>query len=367
MAKVIVIDDNAELLQMMDLILRDQGGHDVVLIADGREGLGHILAHPPDLAIVDVMMPGINGYEIVRQLRERPQTAHIPIIILTARGQPIDRQAALNAGADDHIVKPVSNQELLQKVDELLQAKTPQADGGRVVSLLSLRGGVGVTTCAVNLALTAARVSKGGVCLVDQSPASGQVALHLRVSAQQNWTALPDLTALPDDLLGLLTVHPSSLRVLAAPFEPIHANVLNAVLIERALLGLKSHCDFVVIDAPPLLNDAAAMALDCSDLILMVLTPEIGAIQSTLAMLKIMDELRDKVLLVLNHAGNLPGVPQPVIEKALAMPIAAQIPFDPAQMSALAQGKPLAWAQPNSPLALALKKLLAVVGKKLLS
>ena len=92
MAKILVIDDNVDLLQMMRLILQERGKHEVTLSADGADGLSRALSSPPDLAIVDVMMPGITGYDIIRRLREQRQTKDLPILVLTARGQMIDRQ-----------------------------------------------------------------------------------------------------------------------------------------------------------------------------------------------------------------------------------------------------------------------------------
>jgi CheY-like chemotaxis protein len=157
MAKILVIDDNADLLQMLRLILEERGNHHVTLSADGADGLSRALSSPPDLAIVDVMMPGITGYDVVRRMREQPQTATTPILILTARGQMIDRQTALRAGASDHMAKPVTPQVLLDKVDELLTSQKTRGAGYtdcHIISLLSLRGGVGVTTLAVNLALS---------------------------------------------------------------------------------------------------------------------------------------------------------------------------------------------------------------------
>lgn len=370
MAKILVIDDNAEFLQMMDLILGSRGGHEVMPIADGVEGLNYALAHPPDLAIVDVMMPGITGYDVVRQLRQSSATANVPVMILTARGQPIDRQTALDAGADDHMVKPVATDELLDKVEELLQARvTAQvtAEGGRVVSLVSLRGGVGVTTLAVNLALTASRVSQRGTCLVDLSPASGQATLHLRLLAQKGWEALPPLgnNPNPDDLKSLLTAHSSGLQLLASPFEPIHAQALTASVVAGALAGLRGQFDLLVIDTPSLISEAAAAALDHSNAIVLVLTPEVGAIQSTVALLGVMNDMADKALLVLNHTSPQPGVPNPAVEKAVGRPLSLEIPYDPAQAVALAQGKPLSLTQPSSPLAMASRQLLAVIGRKL--
>jgi pilus assembly protein CpaE len=371
MANILVIDDNADLLRMMQLILQERGGHEVVLSSDGADGLSRALTLPPDLAIIDVMMPGVTGYDIVRRLREQPRTAELPILILTARGQMIDRQAALQAGASDHMAKPVTPKALLEKVDELLALRPRPAGGGdkgRVVSLVSLRGGVGVTTLAVSLALSACRV--GGddvkVCLVDLSPSSGHATLHLRVKARGTWAALPGLGASPspDELAQLLTPHASGLQLLASPFEPVHASELSASLVEGMLAGLRQRFDLIVVDTPPLLDVAAAEALDDSDRILVVLTPEVGAIQSTVALLQMMDELLTQIDVVLNHICPEPGVPEAALEKALRRRLAFKIPYDPAQRAALPQGKPLAWAQPSSPLAVAAEQLLQVLRQR---
>ena len=371
MAKILVIDDNVDVLQMMRLILQERGKHEVTLSADGADGLTRALSSPPDLAIVDVMMPGITGYDIIRRLREQRQTKDLPILVLTARGQMIDRQTALQAGADDHMPKPVTPQALLDKVHELLEAgrrEVAHGNGGKVVSLVSLRGGVGVTTLAVNLALNGIRHYDAGereprVCLIDLCPSSGQVTLHLRVKARQTWAALPSLGSNPslDALAGLLTPHPSGLQILAAPFEPTFAGTLSASLVGDALAGLGNVFDLIVVDAPPLIDIVAAAALDGSDSIMLVLTPEVGAVQATVALLQVMDEMQEKVAVVLNQTSPQPGVPEETIEKALRRPLSFKVPYDPAQVFALPQGKPLAWEQPSSPLAVSTRGLLAAL------
>jgi pilus assembly protein CpaE len=201
------------------------------------------------------------------------------------------------------------------------------------------------------------------VCLVDLSPSSGQATLHLRVKTQSTWAALPGLGNNPsaDALAGLLTLHPSGLSLLAAPFEPTFAGTLSAPLVEGALLGLRSMFDIVVIDTPPLIDVVAATALDSSDCIVLVLSPEVGAIQATVAMLQVMDDLHEKVAIVLNQTTPQPGVPEAAIEKALRQPLAFKVPYDPAQAAAFPQGRPLAWAQPSSPLSVATKQLLGVL------
>jgi Flp pilus assembly CpaE family ATPase len=121
----------------------------------------------------------------------------------------------------------------------------------------------------------------------------------------------------------------------------------------------RNYFSLLVIDVPPLIDTVTATVLDNSDPIILVVTPEVGAIQSTVAMLQVLDEMRDRTWIVLNQISPKPSVPLATVQKALQHPVTLQIPYDPAQMSALAQGKPLAWVQPSSPLVQAVGKLFA--------
>src|SRR5512140_3030388 len=153
MANILVIDDDLDLQQMLRLMLQ-RGGHKVITTGDGNDGIAKAKQLKPDLAIVDVMMPGMNGFQVVRQMRNDPDTSNTAILVLTARAQAVDREAALAARADDYMAKPVSPNELLTKVNQLLaQRVVSQGPMQETIALLSLRGGVGVTSIAVNLAL----------------------------------------------------------------------------------------------------------------------------------------------------------------------------------------------------------------------
>ena len=100
MAKILIIDDDPDILAMVRLVLERKGHHDVTVTADSQEGLHMALKGHYDLLIIDVMMPYLSGYEIVRRLRQNHATAHTPIIILSARWQPVDKQASEEIGAD---------------------------------------------------------------------------------------------------------------------------------------------------------------------------------------------------------------------------------------------------------------------------
>jgi len=114
MSRILVIDDDLNLLQMVKLML-ERVGHEVQIANEGERGIVAAGQTQPDLAIIDVMMPGLSGYDVVRRLRKDPLTAHIPIIILTARSQPMDKAMALEAGANAFLSKPVTAQELIDR------------------------------------------------------------------------------------------------------------------------------------------------------------------------------------------------------------------------------------------------------------
>ena len=276
MAKILVIDDEADLLEMMRLTLERRGGHQTVLSAEGKEGLALALADPPDLAIIDVMMPGVTGYEICRRLRANPSTASVPVLILTARAQPVDRDAALDAGADDYMTKPVMMAELLDRIDTLLTKRTigKSPISPETIVLLSLRGGVGVTTLAVNLAATLAQAgnispvggSEGGTatCLVDLCPSSGHAALQLGLRPDPNWSDLFQAS----DVEGVeiieshLLQHGSGLRVLASPFLPVVGQGAKQKAMRTTLGILQQQFAYIVVDAPSVLDETTMSALE---------------------------------------------------------------------------------------------------------
>jgi two-component system, OmpR family, alkaline phosphatase synthesis response regulator PhoP len=115
--KVLIVDDEAALVELLREWL-EKGEYEVFSAPDGLSGLREFFKHQPDLSIIDVAMPGLNGFELSQRIREVSQT---PIIILTAKGQELDKVRGLNLGADEYLVKPVGRQELLARVGALLR------------------------------------------------------------------------------------------------------------------------------------------------------------------------------------------------------------------------------------------------------
>jgi len=125
--KILVVDDEPEAVELVEFNLK-QAGFTVATAADGAEALNKARATPPDLIVLDLMLPEIGGLEVCKMLRRDPATAGVPIIMLTARAAEIDRVVGLEIGADDYVTKPFSPRELVLRIKKLLQRGQASAE-----------------------------------------------------------------------------------------------------------------------------------------------------------------------------------------------------------------------------------------------
>ncbi|MFB5760332.1 response regulator transcription factor [Paenibacillus medicaginis] len=126
-SKVLIIDDDEKIVSMLRRGLAFEG-YEVTTAANGAEGLNQMLVDEPDLVVLDVMMPQVDGFEVCRRLRAAGST--VPILMLTAKDEVENRVKGLDIGADDYLVKPFALEELLARVRALLRRKTEQHEGG---------------------------------------------------------------------------------------------------------------------------------------------------------------------------------------------------------------------------------------------
>ena len=124
-AKILVVDDEPDALELIEVNLK-AAGFEVLVADDGREALQKARASTPDLILLDVMLPEMDGLEVCKTLRRDTATARIPIIMLTARAAEMDRVLGLELGADDYITKPFSPRELILRVKNLLERSSPE-------------------------------------------------------------------------------------------------------------------------------------------------------------------------------------------------------------------------------------------------
>ncbi len=118
--KILVVDDEPSIVRLMEFILARQG-HEMLAAVNGEEALEKIRTHKPDLVLLDIMMPRIDGYEVARTLRADPETATLPIIMLSAKAQEEDIRKGVGVGVDEYITKPFSPEHLVHVVAGYLQ------------------------------------------------------------------------------------------------------------------------------------------------------------------------------------------------------------------------------------------------------
>jgi DNA-binding response OmpR family regulator len=156
--RVLVVEDDPDIAQLVVHYL-DKAGFSTEVVANGRDAFAAILARPPELLILDLMLPHVDGLEVCRLTRSNEATASIPIIMLTARGEESDRIVGLELGADDYLAKPFSPNELVARVRALLRRakrSSPQAGGAIAYGPISVNSEQHtVSVAGVEVGLTA--------------------------------------------------------------------------------------------------------------------------------------------------------------------------------------------------------------------
>ncbi len=123
---VLIVDDNPLLLEFMQDVLQEMGDFSVVTASNGIDGLEQFYQTRPDCAVIDVKMPGLTGYQLVRALRGDPETSQTPLILLTALAQDAEQFAGLAAGADQYLRKPIDPLDLIQAIQHAIQISDDQ-------------------------------------------------------------------------------------------------------------------------------------------------------------------------------------------------------------------------------------------------
>ncbi|NJC98673.1 MAG: hypothetical protein C3F07_19645 [Anaerolineales bacterium] len=258
--KILIIDDDLDTLRLVGLMLQRQG-YQISAATNGQQGLDKAYEEDPDLILLDVMMPDMDGYEVTRRLRQNPSTAETPILMFTAKTQLDDKVAGFEVGANDYLTKPTHPSELQARVKTLLSRIGEKKDvsssleetRGYMIGILGARGGLGVTTLAVNLAAGLHAKTKSEVIVAELLPGQGALALELGASHTKGLVDLLGLSKLADvtreKVRESLTHHGSGLKLLLSSDRPRDMNLINQVsnyeAVGKRLSGLAR---FTVLD-----------------------------------------------------------------------------------------------------------------------
>jgi CheY-like chemotaxis protein/MinD-like ATPase involved in chromosome partitioning or flagellar assembly len=282
--KILIVDDDLDTLRLVGLMLQRQG-YQISAATNGQQGLDKAFEEDPDLILLDVMMPDMDGYEVTRRLRQNPSTMSTPILMFTAKTQLDDKVAGFEVGANDYLTKPTHPSELQARVKTLLANAGDKKDSdgsagnenrGYVVGILGARGGLGVTTLAVNTAAALLSRTKSEVIVAEMLPGQGSLALEMGITGNKGLVDLlgssrvADITR--DKVRESLTHHGSGLKVLLSSDRPRDMYLINQTAnCEAILTRLMGLARFVVLDMGVGLQPFAQLILPrCNDMLIVL-------------------------------------------------------------------------------------------------
>lgn len=367
--KILYVDDNRDTLFYIEFMLKRRG-YEVDVASSGRKALEKARENPPDVFLVDVLMPEMDGFEFTKTIRSDSSLAYLPVILFSAATTTEHKVRGFDAGADDYLTKPILNDELDNRIQaalkltgarqkhepELIEPKVEvEQYQGRVIGFWGCKGGVGVTSMAVNTAL--ALSAKEKVILADLNVGMGSIVLQmgLQVSAvpRSPWTMQPDAIT-RSAVEAALIPFSDNLRVLLmsegeqwSPTVPI---------VEAVLEPMMKMADWIILDlGAGVTSDKFPLLLCCHHVVLVSGSTRVA---SALAEYSVesankLQIPRENISVVMIQRRDTTGMLTPeVLESQLRIKLDAVIPI--AQTDALVafeQGNPVVRAMPKSQLA----------------
>jgi CheY-like chemotaxis protein/MinD-like ATPase involved in chromosome partitioning or flagellar assembly len=315
--KILIIDDDLDTLRLVGLMLQRQG-YQISAATNGQQGLEKAFEEDPDLILLDVMMPDMDGYEVTRRLRQNPSTLQTPILMFTAKTQLDDKVVGFEVGANDYLTKPTHPSELQARVKTLLARVNSKKSAtgslsdqnrGYVIGVLGARGGLGTTTMAVNVGAGLQTRTKAEVIVAEMLPGQGALALDVGVNYSGGLVDLLSLSKLSDitrdSVREVLVQHPAGLKLLLASDRPRDMHLINQTAnYETLVKKLSALARFVVLDLGVGIQPFAEKILPLCNEVLIVLEGVPNTIIHTKALIDDIAALgipRKNIKVVLNN------------------------------------------------------------------
>ncbi len=368
--KILVVDDDPETLRLVSLMLKRQGFH-IVAAESGQKAVQMASSELPDIILLDLMMPDMDGYEVTRLLRKMPEIASTPIMMFTARTMVEDRVAGFEAGVDDYITKPVHPQELVAMIKTMLSRRrvkeSSNAAHGYTIGFLGGRGGMGLSTLVINVAVSIKSKTKAKVIAVETRPGMGTWGVELGYANNAGLgnllrmkPAQINLGAVEKELIntsyGVQMLLASNKLSDSDPFYP--AGQLEAIVQEVRLLG-----SYILLDLGAMaFTDMEKVLEQCQELIVPVdaFPPTVQRTRMLLETLKEYGFGRNKPLTLVSYKRARSDVELSISQQQeiTGQPIPLRFPAAPEIVyNANLQCVPIVTYQPESSLALQIGSL----------
>lgn len=253
--KILVVDDDPQTVKYLSIFLK-RLGYEPLEALDGMTALKLAHEQRPDIIVLDVMMPGMDGFEVARSLRRHPETALIPILMFTAKTQVEDKLAGYDAGVDIYLTKPAHPVELQANIKALLSQKKSRSEArlkkGYTVGVMAAKGGLGVSTVALNLAVAIQQKHKNKVLAAEMRPGQGTWGDELGISGSLglvNLLRMSRAEITTSAVGGQLAQTPFSVPLLLGSNEPCDPECMGALAQYEAVVEeLGQLAEVVVLD-----------------------------------------------------------------------------------------------------------------------
>lgn len=359
--KILVVDDDLDTLRLVGLMLERQG-FEIVAASSGQQALALARRERPDLIVLDLMMPDIDGVQVARRLRADPETRSIFIVMFTARTRTEDKLEGFDAGADHYLTKPIQPRELIAHIRAVLgrgaagapdPARPPSARGA-LVGFAAPKGGLGLTTLAINTGFILATIAPPPVILADFRPGCGSLGLYLGLEDAHGLARLLALgpAAVPLEAVEAELSEPRrGLRLLAASADPAEARLAaNGAPFAEIARRLRDIGGITLLDLGPALTPVHQAVLGDCCAVVVALEPVAQTIHQARLLLRRLTELG------CDPAGLLPvlirrtgfQLTDAEVQERLGLPVAQVIGAAPeAAYAAQAASTPLVLHRPE--------------------
>ncbi|MEN4010973.1 MAG: response regulator [Bellilinea sp.] len=378
--KILIVDDDQETLRLVGLMLQRQG-YQVLSARDGNEGIAQAQKEIPDLIVLDVMMPTMDGYQVAKQLRAAAETADIPILMFTAKSQVDDKVAGYESGADDYLTKPVHPAELIAHIKALLSRARIRASqsvqkSATMIGLLAAKGGMGVSTLTLNLAIAYHQRSRKEVIAAELRAGQGTWAGELNFPNAEGLYNLLNMrsgeitrNAVEKELI--LTTYGIRLLLANSRSKDFHTLQNNIPQVEAILQQLATLAKVVFLDiGNPFLPGFDQFLTHCDELIL-IAEPQPYSLRRTNQLMVELNEFgfgKSKLLnvVIVNRVRADLQLSAMQIQEMLGKPITLVIPPAPEQSyHAALRNAPLIQLQPDGILTQQINRLAAIYTERL--
>jgi len=292
--KILIVDDDVQTLRLVGLMLERQG-YKILAASNGTQAIGMARAEHPDLILLDVMMPDVDGYTVARTLRKEPETTSIPILMFTAKAEVVDKIVGYEAGADDYLTKPIHPAELTAHMRAILSRSKTRNTGalverGYTIGVLGAKGGLGISSLALNLAINYFQTTKQEVIAAELRPGQGSWSLDLGMPPQEGLNNLLRLSANDINTASIeneLIRVPYGIRLLMASPHARDVHLMkNTKNIEAVVDHLSLMAKLILLDIGTTANLAFDETLNLCKELIVVTEPFPGTVQRTKILLE---------------------------------------------------------------------------------